>query len=253
MDLPLFTVGRQYPCLNIWKDHCRARNEPNESEVDKMSGLPKSLLDLISKIGDDVTERDFWDWPGQEGAILLVQLWEAYRLATILFLRQRKLCSVLGISEDSDKMRQMPSPPLSAHVEASWTKDAVLLGRVLGHIDYVHRTCTAAQALEDLSPGSQRDNGRMMDAVIYPAFAAGVELARTALSEDDDTDRWKDVVRSCIRLRKTSNGPDGNTSGRPDYRDMLVDLLEECWSGKLDRHVDIDALLAERKIELALL
>ncbi|KAK1147553.1 hypothetical protein N8T08_000895 [Aspergillus melleus] len=71
MDLPSFAIGRQNPSLGFWRQYCRDRGEHASNEVEVVSGLPRSLLDIFSCIGEGgATEEDFWDWPGAQGTLV---------------------------------------------------------------------------------------------------------------------------------------------------------------------------------------
>ena len=91
MDMPCLALGRQRPPIGIWRRFCQPTGPRHGIEL--VTGLPRSLLDLLAGIGFDTTEQSFWDWPGEAGNFLQHYLWEAYRLAGILTIRQ---CERLG-------------------------------------------------------------------------------------------------------------------------------------------------------------
>ncbi|KAK2747758.1 hypothetical protein FQN57_001788 [Myotisia sp. PD_48] len=119
-DLPTHVLGRKSQPLNIWRDYCRGK-----TGIESQSGIPHSLLDLLSTIAEPGIEAKFWTWSWKdeqsqnqsftrgladlhlgdgdgdggerqrklrnEPTASLVQLaWEATRLAAIIFAREYK-------------------------------------------------------------------------------------------------------------------------------------------------------------------
>ncbi|KAM0345683.1 hypothetical protein ACHAPU_006338 [Fusarium lateritium] len=93
MDIPTFVRGRDTPTLGIW-GHLRAGQIATTAGlvdgVESVSGLPRSLLDIIARIGNPNVEEEFAAWPGHEGSVPHCHLWEAFRLAGILLSRRQK-------------------------------------------------------------------------------------------------------------------------------------------------------------------
>lgn len=95
MELPAFVIGRTTTYQGLWARYQSSRtpsavNEAGEySEIEDISGLPMSLIDLFVYDPADLPERELWDWPGIPGTTLCLQLWETYRLAGILDRRIR--------------------------------------------------------------------------------------------------------------------------------------------------------------------
>lgn len=89
-DLPSFVVNRQTPRLDIWTAfRPRLMRAAGADEVvEEVSGLPRSLLDVFARLGEPGCEDRFWRWPGCEGRMSQVQMWEAYRYAGILKHRE---------------------------------------------------------------------------------------------------------------------------------------------------------------------
>lgn len=86
MDLPVFTVGRQTPSACIWYNCCR-----HQTGIEPYSCLPYSFLDLLSTIEDAGTEDRLWSWSYQHTDPIQQSVWEATRLASILYARQNQL------------------------------------------------------------------------------------------------------------------------------------------------------------------
>jgi hypothetical protein len=92
MDMPTFVRGRDTPTLGIW-GLLRAGQAATPTGlvegVESVSGLPRSLLDIIARIGNAFVEKEFAAWPGHEGSVPHCHLWEACRLAGILLSRRQ--------------------------------------------------------------------------------------------------------------------------------------------------------------------
>lgn len=92
MDIPTFVRGRDTPTLGIW-GFLRAGQAATPTGlvggVESVSGIPRSLLDIIARIGSVSAEEEFSAWPGHEGSIPHCHLWEAFRLAGILLNRRK--------------------------------------------------------------------------------------------------------------------------------------------------------------------
>jgi hypothetical protein len=93
MDIPTFVRGRDSPTLGIWGYLRSAQVSTPEGLVDgveTVSGIPRSLLDIIARIGEADVEAKFAAWPGNEGSVPHCHLWETFRLAGILLSRRQK-------------------------------------------------------------------------------------------------------------------------------------------------------------------
>ncbi|KAL5049093.1 hypothetical protein BDW71DRAFT_195570 [Aspergillus fruticulosus] len=141
VDLPTFAIGRQNPYLGFWRQYCRNRStidSSGEYDVEVVSGLPRSLIDIFSSINAGATEEDFWNWPGARGSFLQCQLWEAYRLA--------------GTLDQGQKRPTLPSA-------------AVILTRLLSCVDAIYRASLEPEAKDILT----------INAIPYPVFVAGLQ------------------------------------------------------------------------------
>ncbi|KAL3496404.1 C6 finger domain protein [Aspergillus germanicus] len=217
MDLPTFAIGRQYPHLNFWRQYCRSRLSDHD-DVEVVSGLPRSLVDIFSSIGDGATEEDFWNWPGALGSIVQCQLWEAHRLAGMLAIRDSSLHSSLRNPET----RNQPG----GRVVPSTT---VLVSRLISCIDAVHRASVEPDARGTLA----------INALPYPIFVAGLQVG--ILTEYP---ALKQSVRSF--LLPAAAEPFWNKQ----YQ-IILDLLEEYWTCAPGT-VNIHQLAQAREIELGL-
>lgn len=87
-DLPSFIVNRRAPRLDIWQTYCM--HDTDRSEIEPVSGLPRSLLDIFARLEEADCEERFWFWYGREGSVLQVHLWDAHRFAGMLKHREIK-------------------------------------------------------------------------------------------------------------------------------------------------------------------
>ncbi|KAL3447796.1 C6 finger domain protein [Aspergillus insuetus] len=217
MDLPTFAIGRQYPHLNFWRQYCRNRPSDHD-DVEIVSGLPRSLVDIFSSIGDGATEEDFWNWPGALGSIVQCQLWEAHRLAGMLAIRDSSLHTSIRNPEARNQPRDTVRP-----------STAVLVSRLVSCIDAVHRASVEPDASGTLA----------INALPYPIFVAGLQVGILA-----EYPTLKESVRSF--LLPTAAEPFWNKQ----YQ-IILDLLEEYWTCAPGT-VNIHQLAQAREIELGL-
>ncbi|KAH8435268.1 uncharacterized protein LDX57_012899 [Aspergillus melleus] len=223
MDLPSFAIGRQNPSLGFWRQYCRDRAEHASNEVEVVSGLPRSLLDIFSCIGEGgATEEDFWDWPGAQGTLIQCQLWEAYRLSGLLTIRHDQL----NLNRTSPG--QLEQRALSRTRVLPQTNVIVL--RILSNLDAVSR-------------GSTEPNGKdslVLNAIHYPVFVVGLQA--DILNGDPGL---KEVIRRCFALgdRHAEVGKHGQ---------ILLELLEDWWQSGHEMG-SVHQLAQSKGLELGLL
>ncbi|EXJ68698.1 uncharacterized protein A1O5_08492 [Cladophialophora psammophila CBS 110553] len=83
-DLPTHTIGRRTPSPCIWYNFCRFKRG-----IESISGIPYTLLDLLSTIEDPDIEDQLWAWTYVEVSTLAQQrMWNATRLAGIISARE---------------------------------------------------------------------------------------------------------------------------------------------------------------------
>ncbi|RAK95302.1 Zn(II)2Cys6 transcription factor [Aspergillus ibericus CBS 121593] len=225
MDLPTFAIGRQCPYLGFWRRYCRNRSTADLSEVydvEVVSGLPRSLVDIFSCVGEGATEEDFWNWPGAEGTFSQCQLWEAYRLAGMLVVRHGTLRLPLDITVPTAQLTQSQN-------RLGLPTTAVIITRLLSCIDAVWRVSLEAEAKEKFT----------INAIPYPVFVAGLQTAVL-----DKNPGLREFVRKILAV--TGEGPFWNRQ----YR-LLLNLLEEYWTYPSDT-VSIHELAQLKEIEVGL-
>ena len=225
MDLPTFAIGRKHPYLGFWRQYCRNRSMPVPSEqydVEVMSGLPRSLVDIFSCIYEGATERDFWDWPGSRGCFLQCQLWEAYRLAGMLVIRH-------GALRLPSELDDNPAQRGQSQRQSALPTTAVIITRLLSCVDAIYRASSEAEGKDTL----------IINAIPYPVFVAG--LQSDALNKDPEL---RDFIRRI--LLAIAEGPFWNKQ----YR-LLLDLLEEYWTYPQNT-INIHEIAQSRGIELGL-
>ncbi|OOQ84834.1 C6 finger domain protein [Penicillium brasilianum] len=214
MDLPCFTVGRQTRPIGIWRRFCQPTGPRNG--IEPMTGLPRDLLDLLAGIDLDTTEQNFWDWPGEAGSFLQCYLWEAYRLAGILTIRQseRLQKAVSGSPRNLSTWRRSNSCPIDS---------SMLVARVLANVDALRLGCLERPD----------ENPFIKNSILFPIVVAGMEA--TIMRQNP---QWQKVIRGC------------SLGSRQD--DILLDLLEEVWQ-RGDSTLDINELARARGVEMGLL
>ncbi|KAH6988841.1 hypothetical protein BKA56DRAFT_477064 [Ilyonectria sp. MPI-CAGE-AT-0026] len=92
MDLPNLVFGRRTPCLDFWRRLRQAKGKWRNNlvgGVETMSGLPRSLLDILARTDDRSAQAELWNWHGQMGDYLQAQLWDVWRYAGIILVRRK--------------------------------------------------------------------------------------------------------------------------------------------------------------------
>ena len=236
MDLPVWTLGRQNPCRGVWRRNCAPRGylRHNRDQVEAMSGLPKSLLDVISDMDSSDSELQLWNWVGAHGSLAQTQLWESYRLACILTHRQ---CG-MSIRAAGTAAATFPvgsqAPTGTAQGSRAPISTALLVTRIVSSLDAVERS---------VRPTSDDEGSARLptNALLYPAVIA-------ALQTDvfNKHTEYKEVVRRSLRVA------DEPKIG--EQYPLLLDLVEEIWQESQDHGpINVDDRLRARGLELSLL
>ncbi|KAH8698739.1 C6 finger domain protein [Talaromyces proteolyticus] len=216
MDLRILVVGRQTPCFGVWRRHRQSlvsHDSGGGNEVEPVSGLPRSLLDLYAGIGEDTTEIDLWNWPGEKGSLSQCHLWEAHRLAGMLNVRRFGRRSEIPI-----KFPPGYQPP----------DNEILVRRILSCIEAITKTYAAPD----------RNGSLVVNALTYPIFTAALELE--VLRNNSEL---KNLIRHFLRIQKKYDVGVVTT--------VLQGLLEDLWNiDEVD--IDVDDLARSRGIETGL-
>lgn len=158
MDMPTFVIGRKPLSRGIWRRYRQCQllhQQDRKGGIEPVSGLPRSLLDLFSRIEEPNIEIEFQLWPGEPGEYLQCQLWEAYRLAGVLMAKRQRLSEICSDTSDS--------PPQSSVVVSN--TDA-----------YIYRLFSALEAVWLGSVQAHTGGSLVMNAFTYPAFVSGLEV-----------------------------------------------------------------------------
>ena len=235
MDMPTFTIGRQTPSIGVWRKYCRNAGGRGE-DVEQVSGLPRSLLDIFSCIDAGTTEETFLDWPGEPGTFLQCHLWEAFRLAGLLACRQRSRFTTIEGQESrspiSSSSLETPSSAISIpsqRLPQRLPRTEVLVSRILASLDALRRECA--------EPREQDRGTLILNAIEYPVFVVGLEVDLI----NRDPDMKKTIRESLDDLYR------GETE---DQNRMVKELLEDLW--KNGSGVDVNQLVQRKGLELGL-
>lgn len=214
MDIPCLAVGRQTPPIGIWRRFCQPTG-PRHG-IEPVTGLPRSLLDLLAGISFDTTEQSFWDWPGEAGNFLQCYLWEAYRLAGILTIRQceRLRNPSAGSSQSLSTWRQPNSCPADS---------SMLVSRVLANVDALRMGCQERP----------NEDPFIKNSILFPIVVAGLEA-----NVMQKNPQWQETIRRCSLGSRQDN--------------ILLDILQGVWQ-RGDSALDIYELARARGVELGLL
>ncbi|RAK77916.1 Zn(II)2Cys6 transcription factor [Aspergillus fijiensis CBS 313.89] len=231
MDLPTFTIGRRNSCLGFWRNHCRERKDPTAinseigHDVEVVSGLPRSLLDIFSCIGTrEANEEEFWNWPGAQGTLLQCQLWEAYRSAGILALRHRRLHRF-----DDMIVSQPENPQETALRKRALPTTEVLVLRIFSNLDAIFRATKEPEGAGTL----------LLNAVFYPLTVASLE---------------SHIMNERPFLKALIKGWGDNLHDPPGNErllQILSEIIEEWWISSPEQ-TSIHELAYVRGLEIAL-
>lgn len=143
-------------------------------------------------------------------------LWEAYRLAGILTIRQweRLKKPVSGNPRSLSKWRQPNSCPADS---------SLLVARVLANLDALRLGCLERP----------NEDPFIKNSVLFPIVVAGLEVEVMRQNP-----QWQQAIRSC------------SLGSRQD--EILLEFLEEVWR-RGDSTLDINDLARAKDIEMGLL
>ena len=79
LDLPIHKLGRKTQVRNIWYTYCRF-----QSGIDVITGLPCSLIDLLSTINEPRVMALLADWKMEDGSATRRKVWGVTRHAAIV-------------------------------------------------------------------------------------------------------------------------------------------------------------------------
>lgn len=220
MDIPALAIGRTNPSLGLWR-RLRAAQEARlhrlPSGTEPVTGLPRSLLDILARIDDPAAELDLWMWHGEIGELLQAHLWDAFRYAGMLLSRR---CRKLGDFETED--------PLDTSTSTQFPRTEYLLWRLVS-------------ALEALYLGYDQSKYRhllLFNATTFPYFVARLQVQLLAAHPE-----WKDVL-DFITATLTQDRSD-------DSAGLLLEILAEIENSK-DGYFDADRTAKAKGVEIML-
>ncbi|OQE02407.1 hypothetical protein PENSOL_c002G00584 [Penicillium solitum] len=212
LDMACFSVGRQAPEIGIWRRYCQPA-APRYG-IEPVSGLPRTLLDILAGIGTETTEQTLWDWPGESGSFLQCYLWEAHQLAGILTLRKQANTSSTPIPDNISAWRQPAKCPADT---------SVLVARILASLDAL-RLASIERPTEDV---------HIMNAIVFPMFVAGSEVGILCHRPE-----WQQTIRKGLLGSHQC--------------ETLLSLLEELWQ-KEEPNLNVHELARQKGLEMGLI
>ena len=93
LDLPTHILGRQNEHLHVWYNHCQ-----NKSGIEEITGLPRSLVDVLSSIMLPGVEERLLQWTpsvletSDANDDTLFKIWDTVRYASIVAARDLAPC-----------------------------------------------------------------------------------------------------------------------------------------------------------------
>lgn len=92
LDLPTYSLGRQNKHLHMWHKYCMGR-----SGVEEVTGLPRSLIDLLASAMDDDIEERLLRWSCEPNEPVMCKIWEATQYAGLILIREYRVAHGLPL------------------------------------------------------------------------------------------------------------------------------------------------------------
>jgi hypothetical protein len=184
MDIENLVLGRQIPTSSIWLQYRSGilHFDAGEDAVEPMSGLPKSLIDILATDTKDsnAAEQMLLLWPGFPGSPLQCQLWEAFRFAAMLDLRNRSCLAGEANSNTSMNARISPCGLFT------FPSTDTLIARILSSLNALFGATTKGE------PGPERS---VMNSILYPLLHTYIQVMSLNSQE-----RWREMVEQWFQL-----------------------------------------------------
>lgn len=216
MDIPNLVFGRQTPCVKMWERLRKLqalKHGKAPSGIESMTGLPRSLLDLLACQDDPGAEYRLWLWEGEDGNLQLVHFWEAWRCSAIIYARRNR----------ERRGEQISGAGQSPHVPSTKRLTQYLV--------------SALDALRLGLESPENSHMLMANGMFYPYVIASAEIG--LLREQPE---WvaalKKVHDMCLK------------SDTSDNIRITQSLLEAGWKRDIDV-LDIHEAARQRGVELA--
>lgn len=222
LDIPIFFLGRISPSRGLWGEFRGVQSTWSEGQlhgVEPISGLPRSLLDIISRCHDDSgnAERELWQWPGEVSQWFHdCHLWDCYRFACILSIRRQHLQNLCGHSMDAESSERI-------NTETNVPETSLVLFRLL----------SCLSALLDESEGQQARPFQIQRLALFPIVQASLQVSLLKAQVE-----WREALkRMRDRILALDRGPTHQTV-------LLFEILDEAWESGSD---EFDAVGAARR------
>ncbi|TQN63802.1 hypothetical protein CSHISOI_11630 [Colletotrichum shisoi] len=228
MDMKPMVLGRMTKSMGVWRCLRNVQDGWKGGRVggvEVVSGLPRSLLDILADIGDDDAndvEARLWAWPGEVGVHAQCILWDCWRYTAVLDVRRlernkRKTNTAMDtVQREVDLAVAAPFP----------SRDVVLC-----------RLAASVYALNRALKLPENDKLLVVNGLLYPLVIGSLEVPLLAIHSD-----WKKIfadVRESF-LKKDS------------FRLMKVvdEVLNKAWREGTDTF-DMEAAARMRGVEIA--
>lgn len=201
MDLPSYVLGRVSPSTGMWKRFRAAQDGwagGRLQGVDVGSGLPRSLLDILSTMQDSHPE-DFesrlWLWPGEVGEYIQCHLWDCWRFAGILEIRRK-----IGVRKD-EVLHETGASFKMPHTE-------LVMCRLMASLDAIHKYI-------QLRPPDDKYS-LVHNGLVFPVAMASLEVG---------------ILKRRPHWKLTLNNFREHLTRRDSFHftTVLFDILDEAW------------------------
>lgn len=227
LDMPLFVLGRSTASRGLWprfRELQSAWDGPSDGGVEPITGLPRTLLDLLSSTWhnhdeDKRGEELLWDWSGQIGSALWeCHLWDCYKYAGILAIRHRQSL-------------EAPSPPRrNAGMSTSPG------GRVPSTDLILFRLFSCLSAVLNEKNWEASGPPQAQHLALFPLVAAQRRM----------NDPWREDLQ---RMRRQILALD---TGSKKHTLILFGILDEAWESGSDGF-DADAAARRHEVEITII
>ncbi|KAL1835204.1 hypothetical protein VTK73DRAFT_6015 [Phialemonium thermophilum] len=256
MDLPTFVLGRSTPYLGFWArfrriQHVLANGIVGGVEV--VTGLPRSLLDIFSRIHEPGAEIEFWLWPGEIGQFPQIHLWNSWRYGGMLLARRasRKVNATAAVASQALHHPGQPGRAPFSGVPRTVVDGVKVTWNTRGQYGYVVKEfplpsteqllcCVLSEldAMERELARPENSHSLVENGFLYPFLAACLQVSLLKAHPE-----WK--VALC-RFRDKWLLP-----GRTQNVDALLAVIDEAWASG-DDDFDADAAAQRMNKEIAL-
>ncbi|CCF35298.1 hypothetical protein CH063_01277 [Colletotrichum higginsianum] len=228
MDMKPMVLGRMTKSMGVWRCLRKVQDGWKGGRVggvEVVSGLPRSLLDILADIGDDDAsdvETRLWAWPGEVGVHAQCILWDCWRYTAVLHVRRlERNKRKTNTAMDTDQQE------VDLAVAAPFPSREVVLCRLAASVYALNRALKLPE----------NDKLLVLNGLMYPLVIGSLEVPLLATHSD-----WKKIFAD---VRESFLNKDSFHLIK-----VVDEVLNEAWREGTDTF-DIEAAARMRGVEIA--